>query len=290
MSRLPAPAVAATRRPPSAAPRRIFYTHGLGGTLRAQPEIEEVFEPLGYSITRIEVPGHRSPAELAVALATMTFADHCLLIDTTANRLIEIGQRFAPEEYAVIGDSLGGLISAVAAQRDPRISHCVLLASSGDICDAIMNLDRLAPGFGDFAGAMSRTGRGKLKAQAQKAAAGRSQFQQEFELVNTLRPERQERIRRLLIVGDRGDPVMTAAAALRFAKGVSQSHVIMAYDEGRHHPIGKDALQRYVVPFLRGDRGARTSLIERLRTLGHWWRGRRNRPGARRGSGPPALE
>jgi hypothetical protein len=25
----------------------------------------------------------------------------------------------------------------------------------------------------------------------------------------------------------------------------------MVYDEGRHHPIGKDALERYALPFLR---------------------------------------
>jgi len=27
----------------------LFYTHGTGGSLQAQPEIEEVFEPLGYT-------------------------------------------------------------------------------------------------------------------------------------------------------------------------------------------------------------------------------------------------
>jgi pimeloyl-ACP methyl ester carboxylesterase len=276
---------------PAAALRHLFYTHGLGGSLRAQPEIEEVFEPLGYSITRVEVPGHRDPAELAAALATMTFGDHCRLIDMTANRLIETGRRFAPEQYIVIGDSLGGLISAVAAQREPRISHCVLLASSGDICDAVMNLDRLLPGFGDFAGAFGRAGRGDLRAQAEKAVAGRSQFQREFELVNTLRPERQRRMRRLLIVGDRGDPVMTEAACRRFAAGVARGTVVMAYDEGRHHPMGRDALQRYVVPFLRdrgdrdervdrddrNDRVARSSLMERLRAWRERWR---------RGGGP----
>jgi pimeloyl-ACP methyl ester carboxylesterase len=263
-------------------PTNIFYTHGLGGTLRAQPEIEEVFEPLGHSITRIEVPGHRSAVELAAALATMTFGDHCRLIDVTADRLIEIARRFAPEEYAVIGDSLGGLISAVAAQRDPRISHCVLLASSGDICDAVMNLDRLAPGLGNVAGTFNVAAKGGLRAQAQRAAAGRSEFQPAFDRVNTLRPDRLARMRRLLVLGDRGDPVMTEAASRRFAAGVADGTVIMAYDEGRHHPIGKDALQRYVVPFFRRDQdearpsliadsGARPSLIAKLRALRRRW-------------------
>ena len=58
------------------------------------------------------------------------------------------------------------------------------------------------------------------------------------------------KIRRLLILGDKGDPVMPEEACRRFAKGVKNSKVIVVYNEGRHHPIGKDALKRYAVPFL----------------------------------------
>jgi hypothetical protein len=229
----------------------LFYTHGLGGSRSAQPEIEEVFAPLGYKIVRVEVPYHDNVAALAIKLATMTFGELCLLIHETANSIIERAKSFSPDEYAVIGDSLGGFISVVAAQRDSRISHCILLACSGDICNAMMNLDHLVPGLGHFAGMFNLAGNGSLKVQAHKAVAGWSDFQQEFELVNTFHPQRLASIRRLLILSDKGDPVAPKTACLHFARGVTDSTVIMAYNEGRHHPMGKTALAKYAVPFLQ---------------------------------------
>jgi hypothetical protein len=100
----------------------LLYVHGLGGSLRAQPEIEAVFLPVGFRVVRIPVPYHDNPLELFGRLATLTFADLCLWIHEGAERLIRTAQLFAPEEYAVVGDSLGGFISVVAAQRDSRIS------------------------------------------------------------------------------------------------------------------------------------------------------------------------
>ena len=229
----------------------LFYTHGLGGSRNAQPEIEEVFAPLGYKIIRVEVPYHDNVATLAIKLATMTFGEFCLLIHETANSIIEQAKSFSLDDYAVIGDSLGGFISVVAAQRDSRISHCLLLACSGDLCNAMLNLDRLIPGLGSLAGMFNLAGNGGLRVQAHKAIGGQSDFQQEFELVNTFRPERLVRMRRLLILGDKGDPVAPAEACRRFAKGVKDSTVIMAYNEGRHHPIGKAALTKYAVPFFQ---------------------------------------
>jgi pimeloyl-ACP methyl ester carboxylesterase len=229
----------------------LFYTHGLGGSRGAQPEIEEVFAPLGYKIIRIEVPYHDNVAALALKLATMTFGELCLLIHETANSIIERAKSFSPDEYVVIGDSLGGFISVVAAQRDSRISHCILLACSGDLCNAMTNLDHLIPGLGHLAGMFNLAGNGGLQVQAHKAIAGRSDFQQEFELVNTFRPERLAKIRRLLILGDKGDPVAPAVTCRHFAQGVKNSTVIMAYNEGRHHPVGKTALAEYAVPFLQ---------------------------------------
>jgi hypothetical protein len=242
----------------------IFYTHGLGGSLGAQPEIEEVFEPLGYKILRVEVPYHQNMAELAIKLATMTFGEFCLLIHETANQIINTAKKLHLQEYAVIGDSLGGFISVVAAQRDPHIRHCILLACSGDLCNAVMNLDHLIPGMGYLAGMFNLAGNGGLRVQAHKAIAGQSDFQEEFELINTFRPERLARIRRLLIIGDKGDPVAPEAACRHFAKGVKKSVVIMAYSEGRHHPIGKAALQKYAVPFLENKP---LSITGRIRTL-----------------------
>ena len=227
----------------------LFYTHGLGGTLQAQPEIEEVFAPLGYTIVRVEVPHHGSVAELAAQLATMTFGDLCLMIHNTANTIIDQAKDFAPDEYGVIGDSLGGFISVVAAQREPRIGHCILLACSGDVCNAVMNLNQLIPGLGVVAGMFNLAGNGGLKVQAHKAIAGQSDFQKEFELINTFQPERLARIRRLLILGDKGDPVMSETACRHFARDVQNSAVVMPYSEGRHHPIGKEALVKYAVPF-----------------------------------------
>ncbi len=248
----------------------LFYTHGLGGSLTAQPEIEEVFAPLGYKILRVEVPYHQNAAELAIKLATMTFGELCLWIHETANKILATAKEFHPEEYAVIGDSLGGFISVVAAQRDPRISHCLLLACSGDLCHAIMNLDHLLPGMGYLAGMFNLAGNGGLRVQAHKAIAGQSDFQQEFELINTFRPERLAHMRRLLILGDKGDPLAPQAACRHFAKGVKASRVIMAYNEGRHHPIGKEALQKYAVPFLLNKP---LSTTERLRAfLSPLWR------------------
>jgi len=197
------------------------------------------------------VPHHGNMAELAVKLATLTFGEFCLLIHDTANSIIERAQSFAPAEYAVIGDSLGGFISVVAAQRDPRISHCVLLACSGDICNAVINLNHLIPGVGYLAGMFNLAGNGGLRVQAHKAISGQSDFQKEFDLVNTFQPERRARLRRLLILGDSRDPVAPEAACRHFAQGVNDSKVIMVYNEGQHHPVGKKALEKYAVPFLQ---------------------------------------
>ena len=64
-------------------------------------------------------------------------------------------------------------------------------------------------------------------------------------------PERLARLRRLLILGDKGDPVAPEAACKHFAQGVRDSVVRMVYNEGRHHAIGKDALQKYAAPLLQ---------------------------------------
>ena len=230
--------------------KTIFYTHGLGGSLSAQPEIEETFKPFDFTVLRVTVPYHQSFPELAAKLATMTFGELCLLISETADTIRERAKLFAPEEYAVIGDSLGGFISLVAAQRDPRISHCILLACSGDLCSAVMNLNHLLPGAGYLAGMFNLAGNGGLRVQAHKAIAGQSDFQAEFELINPFQPERVAALRRLLILGDKGDPVMPETACRHFARRVKSSTVIMAYNEGRHHPIGQYALHKYAVPFL----------------------------------------
>jgi len=105
--------------------------------------------------------------------------------------------------------------------------------------------------LGSVSGILNLAAAGGLKLQAHKAIAGKSDFQREFELVNTFRPDRLARLRRLLILGDSGDPVMRAEACRHFAQGVKDSAVIMAYNEGRHHTIGKDALQQYAVPFVQ---------------------------------------
>jgi hypothetical protein len=97
---------------------------------------------------------------------------------------------------------------------------------------------RFAPGDGE-----------DLKTAARKAASGESS-QREFELVDTLNPDRLSRLRNLLILGDKRDPVAPEAVCLRFAQRVRNATVRMVYDEGRHHTIGKDALERYAPPFL----------------------------------------
>jgi alpha-beta hydrolase superfamily lysophospholipase len=102
----------------------LLYTHGLGGSPEAQPEIDEVFAPSGYQIKRVVVPYHQSMPELLAKLATSTFGDLCTWVHDGASILIAAAQQFAPEPYVVVGDSLGGFISLVAAQRDRRISHC----------------------------------------------------------------------------------------------------------------------------------------------------------------------
>jgi pimeloyl-ACP methyl ester carboxylesterase len=229
----------------------LLYVHGLGGSLRAQPEIEAVFLPVGFRVVRIPVPYHDNPLELFGRLATLTFTDLCPWIHEGAETLIRTAQLFAPEEYAVVGDSLGGFISVVAAQRDSRISHCVLLACSGDICDAATRLHRLNRALALVVGRFAPGDGEDLKTGAHKAASGESSSQREFELVDTLNPDRLSRLCNLLILGDKRDPVAPEAVCLRFAQRVRNATVRMVYDEGRHHPIGKDALERYALPFLR---------------------------------------
>lgn len=168
-----------------------------------------------------------------------------------ANDLVAAARQFAPEDYVVVGDSLGGFISLVAAERDPRISHCILLACSGDFCDAMMRLHKLNPVLGAIAGKLADAGKGGIKVQAHKAIAGQSDFQREFKLINTFEPQRLTRLRRLLILGDKGDPVAPERACLHFARGAADATVRMVYDQGQHHPIGKEALERYAVPFLQ---------------------------------------
>ena len=228
----------------------LFYTHGLGGSLQAQPEIDDVFGPLGYTITRVPVPYHERGRTLVRKLATLTFGDFCAWIDEGATRLLATAHRVAAPEYGVVGDSLGGFISVVAAQRDAQVSHCVLLACSGDICAAAMRLRQLNFVLWLIAGRFTFRGKGGIRLQAYKAMGGQSAFQPEFERVNTFQPERLARLRRLLILGDKGDPLVPEAACEHFAHGVKGSVVRMVYNEGRHHPIGKEALQRYAVPFL----------------------------------------
>jgi len=87
----------------------ILYLHGLGGSLRVQPEIEAVFLPAGFRVVRIPLPYHDNPLELFGRLATLTFADLCQWIHEGAERLIRTAQLFAPEEYAVIGGLAGRL-------------------------------------------------------------------------------------------------------------------------------------------------------------------------------------
>ena len=72
----------------------------------------------------------------------------------------------------------------VAAERDQRISHCILLACSGDFCDAMTRLDKLNPFLGTIAGKFAGAGKDGIKEQAHKAIAGQSDFQQEFEAIN----------------------------------------------------------------------------------------------------------
>jgi len=231
--------------------KRLFYVHGLGGSLHAQPEIEAVFAPAGFEVIRVPVPYHNNPLELLTRLATLTFPTLCRWMHDGAETLIHASRRFAPEEYVVIGDSMGGFISVVAAQRDYNISHCVLLACSGDICDAAIRLPQLNRALALVLGRFTRGGPKDFTSEAQKAAAGESSYQGDFELVNTLKPERLLRIRRLLMLGDKGDPVAPEAVCRHFAERVEDATVRMVYNEGRHHPIGKDALASYALPFLR---------------------------------------
>jgi acetyl esterase/lipase len=264
----------------------LFYTHGLGGSPRAQPEIDEAFAPLGYTVSRVTVSSHRSVPELVTKLATSTFGDLCIWVHEGADNLIAEAQQFAPEPYVVVGDSLGGFISLIAAQRDSRISHCILLSCSGDFCDAMMRLDKLNPALGLLAGNFTLAGKGGIRAQAHKAIAGQSDFQREFELINTFQPDRLARLCPLLILGDKGDPVAPERACLHFAQGAPNATVRMVYDEGRHHSIGKSALERYAIPFLRnqpvppaltsanGIRGARalSSIKASLGRVLRWFR------------------
>jgi hypothetical protein len=81
----------------------------------------------------------------------------------------------------VVGDSMGGFISVVAAQRDARVSHCILLACSGDICHAAMRLRQLSFGMRLIAGRFTFRGKGGISRQAYQAIGGQSDFQQEFD-------------------------------------------------------------------------------------------------------------
>jgi pimeloyl-ACP methyl ester carboxylesterase len=230
----------------------LLYTHGLGGSPEAQPEIDEVFAPSGYQIKRVLVPYHESVPELLAKLATSTFGDLCKWVHDGANLLIATAQQSAPESYVVVGDSLGGFISLVAAERDPCITHCILLSCSGDFCDAMMRLDKLHPALGLLAGNFTLSGGGGIKTQAHKAISGKSDFQHEFNLINTFQPDRLRRLCPLLILGDRGDPVAPENSCRHFAQVAPNATLRMVYDEGRHHSIGKQELQRFVLPFLRG--------------------------------------
>jgi hypothetical protein len=108
----------------------------------------------------------------------------------------------------------------VAAQRDSRISHCVLLACSGDICDAATRLHRLNRALALVVGRFAPGDSEDLKTAARKAASGESSSQREFELVDTLNPDRLSCLRNLLILGDKRDPVAPEAVCLRFAHRV----------------------------------------------------------------------
>ena len=115
----------------------------------------------------------------------------------------------------------------------------------------MMHLDKLNPALVLLAGNFTLAGKGDIRAQAHKAITGQSDFQREFELINTFQPDRLAQLCPLLILGDRGDPVAPERASLHFAQGAPNAIVRMVYNEGRHHSIGKPALERYAVPFLQ---------------------------------------
>jgi hypothetical protein len=109
----------------------------------------------------------------------------------------------------------------------------------------------LNPALALFVGRFAPGDSQDLKAAARKAASAESSSQRDFELVDTLNPDRLSCLRNLLILGDKRDPVAPEAVCLRFAQRVRNAKVRMVYDARRHHPIGKDALERYALPFLR---------------------------------------
>jgi hypothetical protein len=115
----------------------------------------------------------------------------------------------------------------------------------------MMRLDKLNPALGLLAGNLTVNGKGAIKAQAHKAIAGQSDFQHEFDLINTFQPDRLRRLCPLLILGDRGDPVAPENSCRHFAQAAPDATVRMVYDEGRHHSIGKQELTQFVLPFLR---------------------------------------
>jgi hypothetical protein len=64
----------------------------------------------------------------------------------------------------------------VATERDSIITHCVLLACSGDICDAATRLHRLNRALALFVGRFAPGDSEDLKTAARKAASGKSSF------------------------------------------------------------------------------------------------------------------
>src|SRR5580698_6723300 len=67
-----------------------------------------------------------------------------------------------------------------------------------------------------------------IEAQAHRAIGGHSDFQREFELINTFQSDRLARQGPLLSLGDKEDPVAPERACVHFAQGAVQSTVRMA--------------------------------------------------------------
>ena len=105
-----------------------------------------------------------------------------------------------------------------AAPRTRRISHRVLQASRTQRLIRRVALARRPrklkpPASPSLTAGIAPGDSEEFKTAARRAASGESSSQREFELVDTLNPGRLSRLRNLLILGDKRDPVAPEAVA-----------------------------------------------------------------------------
>lgn len=211
----------------------IFYCHGLGGSPADCPEIDTLAQP-NCPVIRVDAFGLKEPLT-PLHLPFVTFGDVCSLLHNSRQAILALATELRLSHYAVIGHSWGGFMALLAGLADQRCRHVVMLASSPDICDAMLRLPDLL-GLPEMARHLTPS----IAWDAEAAKSGRGLHQDAWSRLNPYQPSPNPDVK-LLIVNRCDDPVMRRSGVehfIEFAQSVPiaqvEAHFLEDTDPNRH--------------------------------------------------------